>query len=171
MPPPESIRDQIIDALETAFASITAGSDYWYTPGAVKCVDAFTSQCLDEGFIAAGDTKATLYLLTPDDEQTAEQTAGSIEALMSIDLLVARQIDPADHPLKEPSTGSLRKIQNRLARDLEMKLRSDSALGGLCINAEIVRKEFGAEEVGAGGAWACVLARVQVHYEYWSTAP
>lgn len=170
----ESTRDQIIDAILALFRTIVAdrGANFWYTPGLVKDVEGFSAACLDDSFADLADEgKATLYLLAPDEEETAEETTGTIEALMRLDLLLARQVDAVDHPLKDPDSPSVRKVQNRLARDAKKLIHTNSDLGGLAINFEVLRTEYASEEVGAGGAWACVLLRLQVHYEYWKANP
>ncbi len=170
----ESTRDQIIDAILALFRTIEAdrGVTFWYTPGLVKEVEGFTSACLDDSFAnVSDDGKATLYLLTPDEEETVEETSGTIEAHMRLDLLVARQVNAVDHPLKDPEGGNVRKIQDRLSRDAKKLIHTNSDLGGMVINLEVLRTEYAAEEVGAGGAWAMALLRLQVHYEYWKANP
>lgn len=169
---PESIRDQIIDAIVDQLEEIVgdAGVSFWYTPGAVRVVEAVNQACLDDTFADPTSGKATIYLLVPDDEQDIEETTEDIDAIMNLDLVVARQIDQVDHPLKTASSGSRSKIQNRLARDAKKKLREDVTLGGLSHNVEIVRSEFGPEEVYAAG-WAVVLMRLSILYSYWRTTP
>lgn len=179
----ESVRDQIIDGIVDLFRSTVVGdggANYWFTPGLVKDVEGFSIACLDDSYANVDDdNKTTLYLLTPDEDEILEQTTGSIEAHMRLNLLLARQVDAVDHPLKDASTGSIRKIQNRLSRDAQKVINTNSDLrtvslssGGTVINFQVLRSEFASEEVGvAGSTWAVVLMRLQVHYEYMKDRP
>lgn len=168
----ESIREQITVALLAKLEEIVGddGANYWYTPDAVRRVEDITMACLDDTFADTTSSKATIYVITADDEVDIEESTEDIDAIMNLDLLVARQIDQMDHPMKEPLTGSRGLIQNRLVRDAKKKLREDVSLAGLAHNVEIIRAEFSPEDVFAPG-WAAVFMRLAIHYSYWKGTP
>jgi hypothetical protein len=168
---PESLPEQIVEAIRARLAAIVgdAGATFWYTP-TVRRVRAIESTCLDNTFADPVSGKTTLYLLTPDDEEDLEEPAHTVEAVMFVDLVVAREIDKVDHPLKTPVEGLPETIQNRLIRDAKKKLRQDVTLGGLVDNVEFRRTERSAEETFIAG-WAVAAMRLQISYSYFQDAP
>lgn len=169
---PEPNAERIAQALVDLLAGIVGddGASYWYTPGAVRLVDAIGAACLDETFADASSGKATIYALEPDGITTEGETTHEIDAAASYLLLVAHQIDQSDHPMKAPAGDSRHTVQSRLDSDVRKAIHSDPTLGGLCHYVEVLETERSPRELYVEG-WAAVMFRLALHYSYWKSQP
>lgn len=169
---PEPTAERIAQALVDLLAGIVGddGVSYWYTPGAVRLVDALGAAVLDDTFADASTGKATIYALEPDNIRTEAETTHEIDAASTYLLLVAHQIDQADHAMKAPAGDTRHTVQGRIDSDVRKKIHSDPTLGGLCHYVEILETERSPRDLFVEG-WAAVMFRVSLHYSYWKSQP
>ena len=161
----EPLCERIVDALVTRLKTITedGGVTAWYTADAVIRSPAWGMHCLDPS-LAEG---ATIYTLSPDDEDTEENTFTSTRAMLGIDLTIAQRFEQAweSSPLTTTLDPDRWKVQNRLRDDARRSLRGDLKVGNTALIIQIPLVDLSSEETFVEG-WAVVMMRLVVTYTF-----
>jgi len=164
MPPASEPQGElIVAALKTRLEGITAGSDFWYTPHKVLRFAAWCNACLDPSLGSASEP-ATIYTLSPDDEESGENTYTGTQSLMHIDLALAQRFEPAGDvdPFNQPDPDRW-KVQQRMRNDVRKRIRGDLKVGNTALLVQIPLVDMSAEETFVKG-WAVVFMRIEVLY-------
>lgn len=167
--------EQLLAAAKTQLEGIVgdAGVNYWYTVHKVVRAPAFNALCLDSSV----GSPATIYVLSPGSEEALSPfTFGREGSVANIDLTVVQRFEaPTENPFTPPDPDRW-KVQTRLARDAEKRLRDAASTtrwyqaGDLATDIEIVAKDFDVEDTFIEG-WAVAFLRVAVLYSYPETTP
>lgn len=165
---PEPQPEIIVAALKTRLEGIVgdAGVTYWYTPHRVLRFAAWCNACLSASLGSYPSDPATIYTLSPDDEDSEENTYTGTQSVMRIDLSLAQRFEPAGDldPFNQPDPDRW-KVQQRLRNDARKRLRGDLKVGNTAMLVRIPLVDMSAEETFVKG-WAVVFMRLEVLYAY-----
>lgn len=160
---PESVHEQVAEALRSLLAGITAdGTSYHYTPDAVYRVSFFEDRFLDR-------SNPHTILIRPGDEQHEEYATQTVKANAEFYILVAYNIGPATENPASADTPTRWTHIDRAVRDVLKKLWSDPQLGGLAINIAAETLDI-SRDVSVEG-WALAEIRTVVSYIYTKETP
>lgn len=134
---PNDKHSDIISALRVLLASITTGSEYWFTPSVVAEADgAFMNDLQNNAF-------EHVILISSGDEFVSEEVGEIIEHTWEVFIAASRKWQTLSDPMKRQRESRVAKltIQNRMLHDIEKVIMSDVQLGGLVDNAIWPRAE------------------------------
>jgi hypothetical protein len=158
---------QIIDALVALLRDTPVGdhgATYWYSTGKVGVFPEFNARCVDTS------VDGPIYIISPGEGERRNMAYGVKGNNWPLDLTLAIQFEPGadENPFDPPNPDRL-ELQQRMLRDVEKAINSDSDLGGLAIDVDLERDEQGGETWTEG--WALAFATVRVQYSYPAGTP
>jgi len=146
----ESRVEQIISAIKTKLETIVGdgGTTYWHTYHVIR-YHAMTAEILDPSI------ERPIAVVIPDVVESEEDTNRQIRKFVRFDIVGTKKHQLPARPF-DATAPNRWIVQNRIAQDVEKKLREDVTLGGLTDNLEITLTDETAETTYIDG-WATVM--------------
>lgn len=168
-PSTEPIRKRILDDIEDSIETITAGSDYYYTPDRVLITDPPALKLL------LGQNDNLIYLIS-EGEETEDHfsTGGYQQCVLEVFIFGSLLWNPIEHDeFVRDTTGEDPKSteRNKIIRDIRRAINVDWTRDSLAQNTNITDVRPVYSDVREIAQKACFEMRLEIEYKYQKLAP